>query len=563
MTRQNAPALTRKCLAYATAGARPLFAVVFIAALAACGGGGGSGPPAATTATSTAGNNIVVKVAAEPPGSHCAAGGKKVQAGADINGNGVLDAGEVTATTYVCNVGGAGNTPVLVALVAELPGTNCANGGTRVEAGLDANGNGVLDSTEIMSTAYVCKVPGLAWVSTSGSAVQAQSNIGYIVTNDVTPVTLTLPTNPAVGDLVAINGIGAGGWSIAQNAAQSINGVDLHVPWNDTWTQRTTAAQSWISIASSADGLKLLAADGSGQLYTSGDAGLTWTARAQPRTWTGVASSVDGSRLVALDASGATGGFIYISTDSGVTWTPHAQAAAWITVASSADGSKLVAAVFNGQIYTSTDSGVTWTAHDTNRLWKSVASSADGSKLVAAVDNGQIYTSADSGITWTARDASRAWFSVASSGDGTYLVAAEKGGNLYTSSDSGATWIQRETPRVWIAVASSSDGTKLIAADSGIGGSGGGLIYTSSDSGITWTPHPQSAQPWIAVASSADGSRLVAGATGGSIFTSSAWTTVGIAGKLSGGPADSVELQYLGSGEFGIVGQAGAGFHLQ
>jgi len=44
----------------------------------------------------------------------------------------------------------------LVATAAEPPGPNCVSGGTRVDVGADANGNGVLDPSEVQRTAYVC-----------------------------------------------------------------------------------------------------------------------------------------------------------------------------------------------------------------------------------------------------------------------------------------------------------------------------------------------------------------------------------------------------------------------
>ncbi len=64
--------------------------------LTACGGGGGGG--------STAGDNSTAALqTAEPAGSNCAYGGIKVETGIDDNGNGVLDTSEVDATEYVCN----------------------------------------------------------------------------------------------------------------------------------------------------------------------------------------------------------------------------------------------------------------------------------------------------------------------------------------------------------------------------------------------------------------------------------------------------------------------------
>lgn len=45
---------------------------------------------------------------------------------------------------------------VLTAVFVEPAGRNCARGGTRIDAGIDANRNKVLDEQEITSTRYVC-----------------------------------------------------------------------------------------------------------------------------------------------------------------------------------------------------------------------------------------------------------------------------------------------------------------------------------------------------------------------------------------------------------------------
>ena len=44
----------------------------------------------------------------------------------------------------------------LVRVDAELPGANCAQGGVAIKTGLDTNGNGYLDDSEVTSTQYVC-----------------------------------------------------------------------------------------------------------------------------------------------------------------------------------------------------------------------------------------------------------------------------------------------------------------------------------------------------------------------------------------------------------------------
>jgi hypothetical protein len=48
----------------------------------------------------------------------------------------------------------------LVKLTPEPMSANCPAGGQRIEVGVDANANGVLDPAEVTQTAYVCKVPG-------------------------------------------------------------------------------------------------------------------------------------------------------------------------------------------------------------------------------------------------------------------------------------------------------------------------------------------------------------------------------------------------------------------
>ena len=128
----------------------------------------------------------------------------------------------------------------------------------------------------------------------------------------------------------------------------------------------------------------------------------TWTRTGAPYVdWVSVASSADGTKLVAAAGNGWSGGpgLIYTSTDSGATWTlSNAPNAYWASVASSADGTKLVAAAGSwwsgapGLIYTSTDSGAMWAAGDSPiDRWAAVEASGDGNRMVAASAYGGIY----------------------------------------------------------------------------------------------------------------------------------------------------------------------------
>jgi photosystem II stability/assembly factor-like uncharacterized protein len=132
-----------------------------------------------------------------------------------------------------------------------------------------------------------------------------------------------------------------------------------------------------------------------GHPYTSTDSGVTWVQQDNNnRYWTSVASSADGNRLVATPA----GGQIFFSNDAGTNWvmmSSFLDSLQWTSIASSADGSRLAVVNSPGNIYDSTDSGLLWVqcALLPSLYWTSIASSADGSKLVAVANGGQIYTS--------------------------------------------------------------------------------------------------------------------------------------------------------------------------
>jgi photosystem II stability/assembly factor-like uncharacterized protein len=173
-----------------------------------------------------------------------------------------------------------------------------------------------------------------------------------------------------------------------------------------------------------------------------------------------------------------------------------------------------------------------------------VASSADGSRLFAAPISDNLYTSADSGTTWTQRPGVRYWRSIAASADGTKLVATDIGSfYILTSTDAGLSWTVRMTGKECFGVASSADGKRLTAV------ANNGQIYVSSDAGVNWAAR-DSPRQWMAVASSADGSKQVAVVQGGQIYTSNPATTSGPAGYLLGGQFATIELQYLGGGQF-------------
>ena len=110
-------------------------------------------------------NTSIRTTAFEDAQGDCANGGVKVE---------VLigDVVQAEQTQYVCNGAngvngqdgqngqdgddGQNGQNALVTTSNEVASANCANGGMRIDIGLDANNNGTLDASEILSTRYVC-----------------------------------------------------------------------------------------------------------------------------------------------------------------------------------------------------------------------------------------------------------------------------------------------------------------------------------------------------------------------------------------------------------------------
>tara|TARA_R110002049_G_scaffold296797_1_gene485198 strand:+ start:34650 stop:35255 length:606 start_codon:yes stop_codon:yes gene_type:complete len=91
------------------------------------------------------GFNGMIKTLVEQPGANCSNGGFSVQSGLDTNANGVLDAGEVNTTEYLCNGDNADITyQSFVALISQSGTENPSS--LMLENTLDLNINWVRES---------------------------------------------------------------------------------------------------------------------------------------------------------------------------------------------------------------------------------------------------------------------------------------------------------------------------------------------------------------------------------------------------------------------------------
>lgn len=387
----------------------------------------------------------------------------------------------------------------------------------------------------------------------------AVPNTGYLVTNlNERAVLLPATDSMQVGDIVRVSG--SGSWKVTQRADQSIFAAHFRGGVGAKWIARD-AQRDWNAIASSTNGLNLVAFDRTRLIYLSTNGGLNWELPplSPARNWSVAASSADGQRLVA----GTSGDNIFISTDSGKTWNPRSQPGqrAWSGVACSHDGTNMVAvASANSPLYVSIDGGDNFLQRANAGIanWGGVAMSADGTNIFAASGGplGTLMTSSNKGTNFTSVNVGGSPITkVICSADGQRLIVV-MGNFIHTSNDRGTNWIRRDAAgsKTWRAITCSADGS-IIAAAASDG------ISISVDAGGAWAVRAPNNLTWTALACSADASRFAAATSGNFIYTSEAAairnTTIGTAGYLAGGEYSAVELQHSGNGRFFPLSSSG------
>jgi hypothetical protein len=394
----------------------------------------------------------------------------------------------------------------------------------------------------------------VGWNLVSNNAVQAMIDHGYVLTSgQFTTVTLPSAASVSVGDIVRISGAGTGGWRVQANTNQSFLG-NFSSFRNSPWVVSSVGGGQWYSLAASADGTRMYAA-GSLGVEASTDAGHNWggAISALAGSWKSVATSADGLTVLAAVPSKA----IQISTDAGTTWGKIGSGLASnaVAVACSADASKAIASNNGDKVYTNSPTAVWSDIGVSGGKWNVVAYAGSGNNFAAGNTVGKVYTLASGSVTVTN---SRAVTGLVISTDGTKLAACFNPGGIYTSTNGGVSWTNSAAPWTnWSSLAASANCNQLFA------GVSNGVIYASGNFGANWTAiSGVSNSVWSALAVSADASKLAAGAsgTGTGLYYSSASTqsTTSTNGVLSGSQGTAVELQYIGNNQFMPVSSAGA-----
>jgi hypothetical protein len=617
------------------------FSVLALATLVACSGDDGENGVDGANGTSA-----LLKITAEASGTYCTSGGSRIESGPDMNGNGSLEAGEVTGTQYVCN----GNTPAraLTATAVEASGANCATGGTRITAGADANGNGTLDAAEISSTAYVChgatgatgasgftqlmamavepvgsvactyggtritsgldtdrdgtlgagevtatsyvcNGAGVSWINVvSDTNVQMASHMGYIASNTTADVAFSLPTAPAVGDTLRVMGGLGAGWRITQAAGQSIDLGSLRT-WSSLSGQSfaelpVQVGANWETwVASSTDGSTVVALSSwTTSMAISKDSGASWTTITPPGGDLRRIGVSPNGQVIYASYFGTTIGF-NVSSDDGVTWTQRSTMTDVQDFSVYAGGVVAVGTV-GGVVapYRSTDGGATWTSlvppgAPVGACWASAAASTDG-QTIAIGGNGNgacplvsAYVSQDAGVSWVESDAvtgpprnRHQFMSVSGSGNTVVAGSSDGGIGVRVSTDGGRSYRQGTVatgayPVLSGRVILSADGRRMMAP-------GEGRVYVSNNTGYYWSfTTPARGVQALAGSSTLESVYLSTprGADAGhvlmskSVLSSFSGTTSGVQGQVSGASGDALELQYLGAGMWSVLSGGG------
>lgn len=160
-----------------------------------------------------------------------------------------------------------------------------------------------------------------------------------------------------------------------------------NVTWSPGFVYSQAAAIADASLTSSGSTIVAIT---NNTLFLTQNTGSSWTNKTPSGVvgnMTGVVVSENGNIL----AVASYYGYIYTSSNAGVSWTPRDSIRKWKGISMSSDGTKLAAFVENSYIYISRDSGVTWSEiPDSINDWQGIDMPSDGSLIRAIKTNGTV-----------------------------------------------------------------------------------------------------------------------------------------------------------------------------
>lgn len=281
----------------------------------------------------------------------------------------------------------------------------------------------------------------------------------------------------------------------------------------NVWVPNGNLAVSHVNaVASSADGMRLAAADYSGLVWTSSNGGKNWILSGSgPGSWNCIASSENGMNLVV----GEYVGYIYTSRNGGASWVQRVLGGtgSWACIACSADGQTIVASgsplPSSGaeSVHISRDGGSTWEVNADMGAGENfgVTCNRDGSIMMVVGVNGA-WKSIDGGAHFTQINAAAIFNGIACSDDGMRIFLCGTASNISMSVDGGQTWTNPPPVANWTSVSCSLDGMRVV------GTALTNVIYYSADGGTTYTAQESGSKAWLSSAISYDGLKILVSA---------------------------------------------------
>jgi len=411
----------------------------------------------------TNGLNSLTSMATEGSGLNCPTGGLRINSGVDANANGVLDPSEVTSTNYICNGANGLTTSTglnsLIAIVTEPPGSNCSYGGLRISVGLDLNGNGVLEQSEVASTAYSCSTdiaPAIESISIYPQPVITSANLlASLFDQDGDNLTSTWTiggTSTITGSSAIWNSPGIPGLYLVNlavcdgtytvNGTSAIN-VGSASPWPRFHRDLQSTALSTVDTSATTGTLKWS--------YTTGGGVVSSPALAPDGTV--YVGSMD-TKLYAIHPDG-TLKWSY-TTGGGVTSSP----------AIAADGTVYVGSYDNKLYAIHPDGTLNWSYTTGSYVTSSPAIAADGTVYVGSWDQKLYAITPNGALKWSSTPMNSVLSSPAIRADGTVYIASI-GSLVYAIHPDGTLiWSYVLTPadKVSSSPAIGADGTVYIGS---------------------------------------------------------------------------------------------------
>lgn len=217
-----------------------------------------------------------------------------------------------------------------------------------------------------------------------------------------------------------------------------------------TWHALTNASiGNWVSIACSADGNILWAAQNPGYLYLTTNAGVNFTRQSaalvnSSRGWQAIVTVISGD----LASACAIENGCYTTTDNGSTWTR--------TIAENTTllSNSLCMCTIDGTMYAGTNMGfyASGTLKRNTNITKNIVCGQTGANSVYATENGYLMYSTNNGLNWTAQitnfNAIDILSGIVTTSYSQFVATREN--SVYMSFDTASTWYAQEGTAVAI-----------------------------------------------------------------------------------------------------------------